>query len=201
MLERKKTLQKHDSFECVALIVDINGSEKIIAAQEQNLIAQFFRDILVGSINAVEAAGGSVIGFMGDGFAAVLPSEQNAGEACFGIAHDMRKLRDYLDADGPQVWPALKQGIGLKIGIERGILDTSSVECNFLGEQPYFVGPPTVYASRIMSFGKGDRCVVGPNAAARWPFGRLSRPFRGRLKHQRISYVYHFFDIEEIWTE
>lgn len=200
MLNRKKIKHQH-WLECVALVVDINGSERIISADEEQLMAQFFRDLLGGSIRAVEDAGGSVISFTGDGFVSVLPSEEAAGAACFGIAHDMRKMRDYLASDGPEVWPALKHGIGLKIGIERGHLSISTISCDFLSEQPYLVGPPTVYATRIMGFGKGDRCVIGPKAAANWPYSGLSGPLKGRIKHQRISYIYHFFDLGDIWTD
>lgn len=183
------------------MVVDINGSEKIISANEQQLMAQFFRDLLAGSIKAVEDAGGSVISLTGDGFVSVFPSEEAAGLACFGIARDMRKTREYLASGGPAVWPALKHGIGLKIGIERGYLSASTISCDFLGEQPYLVGPPTVYATRIMGFGKGDRCVVGPRAAAHWPYSRLDGPLEGKIKHQKISYTYYFFDLEDFWTD
>jgi class 3 adenylate cyclase len=200
MLNRLKIKHLH-SLECVALIVDINGSEKIISAGEEQLMAQFFRDLLHGSIRAVEDAGGSVISFTGDGFVSVFPSEETAGIACFGIARDMRRTREYLASDGPETWPALKHGIGLKIGIERGHLSVSTISCEFLSEQPYLVGPPSVYATRIMGFGEGDRCVVGPEAAANWPYSGLSGPFRGKIKHQSISYTYYLFDLGDIWTD
>jgi class 3 adenylate cyclase len=200
MLNRHK-IDIGQSLDCVVLVVDLNGSEKIIVANEQQLMAQFFRDLLSGSILAVQKAGGSVVSFTGDGFVSILPSEERAGEACFGIANDLRKMREYLESDGPYIWPAIKHGIGLKIGVERGILDVSTISCDFLGEQPFLVGPPTVYATRIMGFGKGNRCVIGPNAAANWPYSALSGPFKGRIKHQKISYVYHFFDLDDIWTD
>lgn len=200
MLDRRK-IGEQRSLECVALVVDINGSEKIIAANEEQLMAQFFRDLLHGSIRAVEQVGGSIVSFTGDGFVSVLPSEEAAGMACFGIARDMRKTREYLASGGPQVWPALKHGIGLKIGIERGYLSVSTISSDFLGDQPYLVGPPTVYATRIMGFGEGDRCLVGPKAAANWPYMGLSEAFKGRIKHQRISYTYHHFDLGEFWTD
>jgi len=201
MLDRQKIGHQH-SLECVALVVDINGSEKIISANEEQLMAQFFRDVLGGAIKAVEGAGGTVISFTGDGFASVFPSEESAGIACFGIARDMRKTREYLSSTGgAKVWPALKHGIGLKIGIERGHLSVSTISCDFLGDQPYLVGPPTVYATRIMGFGKGDRCVLGPKAAASWPYSGLDGPFEGRIKHQRITYSYYFFDLEDLWTD
>ncbi len=200
MLDRQKIEDQH-SLECVALVVDINGSEKIIFDEKEQLMAQFFRDLLEGSIRAVEGAGGSVISFTGDGFISVLPSEEAAGMACFGIAKDLRHTREYLASGGPEVWPALEHGIGLKIGIERGHLSISSISCAFLSKQPYLVGPPTVYASRIMGFGEGDRCTIGPKAADRWPYSGLSEPFNGRVKHEDISYTYYFFDLEDFWMD
>jgi len=53
------------------------------------------------------------------------------------------------------------------IAIERGILEVSTISSDFLGIQPYLVGSPTVYASRLLAFGKGDRCLVGPRGSRR----------------------------------
>ena len=196
-----KTIEKLGSFECVALVVDINGSEKIIAAEEEQLVAQFFRDLLLGSIEAVEKFNGSVISFTGDGFISVLPSESDAGLACFRIARDLRKTREYLESSGPDVWPALKSGVGLKIALERGWLNVSSISSDFLGKQPFLVGPPTVYASRILSFGEGDRCIVRSQCSGQLAYTGLEGPFKGRVKHQEIKYEYYFFDLYDFWED
>lgn len=42
------TINKLHWISCVALVVDINGSEKLIDAGEDGLTGQFLRDILVG---------------------------------------------------------------------------------------------------------------------------------------------------------
>jgi len=114
-----KTVEKTGSFECLALVVDINASERLLAVDEWEGTAQFFRDLLYGSVRAIEDAHGSVINFIGDGLTAVLPSEEDAGMACMAIAHDLRKTRDYLVSNGPEAFPQLKVGVGLKMGIER----------------------------------------------------------------------------------
>ncbi len=104
MLDPKKIGQT-GSFECVVLVVDINASERLLAVDEWGGTAQFFRDLLAGSIQAVQDAHGSVINFIGDGLTAVLPSEEDAGMACMGIAHDLRKTRDYLVSNGSDAFP------------------------------------------------------------------------------------------------
>jgi hypothetical protein len=57
MLNRR-TIHKKHSVSCVALVVDINGSEKLIAASADGLTGQFFRDLLAGGIKAVEEGNG-----------------------------------------------------------------------------------------------------------------------------------------------
>lgn len=193
------TIGKLHSFECVALVVDINASERLLAVDDRGSAAQFFRDLLYGSIRAVEDANGSVISFIGDGLTAVLPSEEAAGIACMAIAHDLRKTRDYLLGNGPKAFPQLKVGVGLKIGVERGDMQVSSISSEFTGEVPYFFGEPAVYAARISRFGRGDRCLIGPTAAAKWPFGQLDGPFV--RKRRMFAYEYYSFDLSDLWID
>jgi class 3 adenylate cyclase len=199
-----RTIHELHSVSCVALIVDINGSEKLIDAGQDGLTGQFFRDVLEGGIHAVEKCNGSVISFTGDGFVAVLPTEIDAAQACWEIARDFRKSMEYLEAcrkDNPYAWPLLDVGLGLKIAIERGHLEVSSISSTFLGVQPYLVGPPTVYASRISAFGNGNRCVIGPQAAANWPYAGLEGPFEGHVKHKGLNYKYYFYDLDDLWID
>jgi hypothetical protein len=122
VLDRKTIEEKH-YVEGIALVVDINGSEKLIGVGEDGLTAQFFRDLLCGGIHAVEEHGGSVIAYTGDGFQAILPDEDAAAHGSWGIARDLRKTREYLGhtkGGEPWIWPQLDIGVGLKIGIEDG---------------------------------------------------------------------------------
>src|SRR6185437_7375823 len=115
-----RTIHEQHTVSCVALVVDINGSEKLIDAGTDGLTGQFFRDLLTGGIHVVEECHGSVISFTGDGFVAVLPSEVEAAHASWGIARDLRKAREYLEGcrgDCPEAWPQLNVGVGLKIAI------------------------------------------------------------------------------------
>lgn len=199
-----RTIHKKDYLDCVALVVDINGSEKLIGAGADGLTAQFFRDLLAGGIDAVEKCNGSVISFTGDGFHAVLPTEKDAAHASWHIAKDLRKTREYLSDkcdDGSSVWPQMDIGVGLKIAIERGILEVSTITSTFLGQQPFLVGEPTVYASRLLAFGKGDRCLVGPKAAANWEYAGLDGPYKGRGKHKGLTYEYYFYDLDDLWED
>jgi len=203
MLDPQTVYKKH-AFSCVALVVDINGSEKLIDAGEDGCTGQFFRDLLSGGIHAVEECGGSVISFTGDGFIAVLPTEADAAHACWGIARDLRKTREYLEgcrANCADAWPHLEVGVGLKIAIERGELEVSSISSSFLGTQPFLVGAPTVYASRISAFGEGDRCIVGPRAAANWPYSGLEGPYEDEVKHKGLKYQYYFYDLDDLWVD
>ena len=199
-----RTIHKQRSLSCVALVVDINGSEKLIGAGANGLTGQFFRDLLSGGIEAVEKCSGSVVSFTGDGFIAVLPTETDAAHACWSIARDLRKTREYLSDtcdDGTPAWPQMEIGVGLKIAIERGVLEISSISSSFLGKQPFLVGEPTVYASRILAFGTGDRCVVGPKAAANWPYAGLEGPYEGEVKHKGLTYRYYFYDLDDLWED
>jgi len=194
-----KTITGKMSFECVVLVVDINASERLLAVDDWGGTAQFFRDLLSGSIRSVEDSHGSVISFIGDGLTAVLPSEQEAGLACMAIAHDLRKTRDYLRHHGSDVFPQLEVGVGLKMGVERGQMQVSSISSEFTGKLPYFFGEPAVYATRISRFGRGDRCLVGPRAAANWPYGPLDGPFV--RKRRTFTYEYYSFDLSEFWVD
>jgi class 3 adenylate cyclase len=199
-----RTIHKKHYLDCVALVVDINGSEKLIGAGGDGLTAQFFRDLLAGGIDAVEKCNGSVISFTGDGFHAVLPTEKDAAHASWHIARDLRKTREYMSDkcdDGSSVWPQMDIGVGLKIAIERGRLEVSTITSTFLGQQPFLVGEPTVYASRLLAFGKGDRCLVGPKAAAKWEYAGLDGPYKGRGKHKGLTYEYYFYDLDDLWED
>lgn len=145
MIDRR-TIHKQDHLDCVALVVDINGSEKLIGAGADGLTAQFFRDLLSGGIEAIEKCNGSVISFTGDGFQAVLPTERDAAHACWHIAKDLRRTREYLTDtcdDGTPAWPQMEVGVGLKIAIERGCLRSAQSPRHFLGSNP-FLWEPTV---------------------------------------------------------
>jgi hypothetical protein len=92
-------------------------------------------------------------------------------------------------------------GVGLKIAIERGVLEVSTITSTFLGQQPFLVGEPTVYASRMLAFGEGDRCFVGPKAAANWEYGGLDGPYEGKGKHKGLTYAYYFYDLDDLWED
>jgi class 3 adenylate cyclase len=196
-------LEDGSHFECVALVLDLNHSEKLVGLDDNNDVGQFIRDVIVGWIDPIEESGGSVINFTGDGMVAVLPDEESAGMACFGIARDLRKTREHLESSReghPEVFGVMEAGLGMKIAIERGILEVNSIKAAFLGKQYLLVGPPTIYATRLLSFGRGDRCLIGPNAAKKWPYGPLEGPFVQRGKRGR-EYEYYKFDLEDSWAE
>lgn len=161
--------------------VDINGSEKLIDAGEDGLTGQFFKDLLNGGIQAVERRNGSVINFTGDGFIAVLLTETDAAHACWEIARDLRKTREYLKdclTDCPESWPQLDIGVGLKIAIEGGQLEVSSISSAFLGVQPFLVVPPTCLCFEDFSICQGGPLCHRPERRSQLAVPWSGRPLR-----------------------
>jgi len=53
----------------------------------------------------------------------------------------------------------------------------------------------------MLAFGEGDRCVVGPKAAANWEYGGLDGPYEGKGKHEGLTYAYYFYDLDDFWED
>ncbi len=159
-------IPKHKGITAFAIILDINGFTRMVANPDKNLIAQFIRDVLYGSIRAIENNGGDVVGFMGDALLGIIVNPEDVFKACVEIAKDIDKQCEYL-SNNSTAFPFAPKGVSVKIGIEYGYLDVSEISSNFLGVQKFFIGEAINYASRITSAReKGNRCLVGPNAFA-----------------------------------
>ncbi len=169
-MKLKTLIQKHRSFDAFAMIVDLNGYAKMVSRDQVGIVAQDTRDALVGGIAAVEENGGLVVGFMGDAFLAVVDSEHSAAMAAFSTAKALDHTCEYIsDAqrDQPDNWSHMPGGPSLKILIEYGRMGVSTIQSGFLGRQFLLAGVAINYASRIGAFGKGNRCLLGPEAAKR----------------------------------
>lgn len=189
-----------------AMIVDINGFT-VMVQKSPEMVAQFVRDILTGGVSSVEKAGGSVVGFMGDAFLAIFPESSKIVTACFAIAKDCDRQAEYITStnlENPEFFP-LKKGPSLKIGIEFGHIDTSTISSKALGEQQLHIGIPINYASRILADGEGNRCHLGPVAAQRFKadgFTDLRGPHKIFGKHKgEKAYKYFQFEMDDIWKE
>lgn len=190
-----------------AMIVDINQFVPMVSVAEQtgDIIAQFTRDTLGLLIQAIETDGGEVVGFMGDAFYAVFPEGDKIVKACFGAAKMIDRQCEFI-SDGQRecehLWAFAKGGPSVKIAIEYGTLDVSTIYGRLLGEQPLLVGSAVNYAARISVFGKGNRCLVGP-VAAKMAFGayRLDGPFSIKGKRGEPTYECYRFDMGETWIE
>lgn len=184
-----------------AMIVDINSFTKIVSESEGNMISQYVRDILSGGIVAVQKYEGEVVGFMGDAFLAVLPTAESVFLSCMSIAKDLNKTCGYLSNEN---WKHDYQykGPSLKIGIEYGALDSSTIHSNFLGQQVLLIGNPINYASRITSGGEGNRCLVGPKALeqglSQWVH---HGPYTVEGKKGESPYTYYQLELSDIWQE
>jgi class 3 adenylate cyclase len=188
-------------FSAFAMIVDINSSEYMV--ETGSLVAQFTRDVLSGGIKAAEAAGGDVVAIMGDGFLAIFADAASTALACFGIAKDLDDQCKYIhsvQSSDPDAWDFAPGGPGLKISVEFGYMDESTISSEFLGQQTILAGRAIIHADRITRAGEGNRCLIGPDAAKRWGYP-LDGPYEITGKRDGSRYVYYKFDLGDIWRE
>src|SRR5712691_12632476 len=153
-------LAKDDGLHAFAMIVDINSFTTMVAHPKSNVIAQFTRDVLIGAVNNIESMGGEVVGFMGDAILGLLDTAENTYGACAGIAKDLNEQCEYMSIQqkkSPDDWAFCPGGPSLKLGIEYGYLDTSTISSKRLGEQLLLVGDAINYAARITKPGVGNR--------------------------------------------
>jgi hypothetical protein len=198
-------LSPNKSIEAFAVIVDINAFTTMVSRSNSNTIAQFTRDILVGAVHNIELCGGDVVGFMGDAILGLLETAQATYGACAGIARDVNRQCEYISVnqrESAENWAFCPGGPSLKLGIEYGYIDCSTISSNRLGEQLLFIGDAINYAARITKPRIGNRCHVGPNAASR---GLDSYPMKGPYKTEGKPgegfYEYFHLDLSDIWLE
>ncbi|MEK7674812.1 MAG: adenylate/guanylate cyclase domain-containing protein [Verrucomicrobiota bacterium] len=200
------TIPELGTIKAFAMIVDINHFTRMVAEDDTGLIAQFVRDVLSGPIAAIESCDGEVVGYMGDAILGVLPTGDGAAFACFDIAKDLDRQCEYIfnhQEDFPQDWAFAPGGPSIKIAIEYGSLDVSTISSRFLGTHRLLIGDAINYASRITSGGVGNRCHIGPIAAAMAPFSgyTLHGPRSVRGKAREGVYTYYELDLSDIWVE
>lgn len=189
-----------------AMIVDINHFTRMVASNDGNLIAEFVRDTLMNPIAAVERYDGQVVGIMGDAILGILPTGESVLAACADIAKQLDRQCEYItehQREFPQDWAFAQGGPSLKIAIEYGALHTTTITSRALGTQPLVIGDAINCASRIMSGGVGNRCHVGPTAAAMEPFTgySLGGPHKVRGKAREGAYTYYTFYFGCLWRE
>lgn len=199
-------LPDRGTIEAFAVIVDINEFAGMVSKSTKNdNIAHFICDILLGSIRIVEQNGGIVVGIMGDAFLAVFDNVDSVYMSCIGIAKDIDRLCEYISdhqKSFPKDWHYAKGGAGVKIGIEYGWIDITTMHTDMLGYQKLLIGPPINYASRITSSGRGNRCHVGTEAMkhgmSQWQNSRrhIKSGKRGEKK-----YSFWKMDLGSIWRE
>lgn len=192
-------------FSAFAIIVDINGFTGMVAQSNGNLIANFVRDVLIGSVSAIEKAGGEVVGFMGDAILGVLPDIEAATQACFVIAKDLNAQCEYISSsqeESSDCWGFAPGGPSLKIAIEYGWLDVTEISSRALGNHRLIIGSAINRAARILNAGKGNRCHIGPNAAEHgFSDYALSGPYTVAGKDGEPDYDYFQLDLSHIWIE
>lgn len=200
------TIPELGTINAFAMIVDINQFTRMVAADDTGMVAQFVRDVLSGPISAIERHDGEVVGYMGDAILGVLPPGESAALTCFNIAKDLDRQCEYISNhqdDFPQDWAFAPGGPSIKISIEYGSLEVTTISSRFLGTHRLLIGDAINYASRISSGGVGNRCHIGPVAAAMPPFNAytLDGPLSVRGKAREGAYTYYQLDLGDIWIE
>ncbi|HET6568771.1 MAG TPA: adenylate/guanylate cyclase domain-containing protein, partial [Rhodothermales bacterium] len=193
------------NLEAFVIFVDINGFTMMVRRSGGNLIAQFVRDTLFGAIEGIEAEGGEVFNFAGDAVVGLLPTAESVLAACFRIAKDLNKVCEHIsqtqsESDTNQQWNFAPGGPSLKIAVEYGRLDVSTMSTRMLGSHRHIVGDPINIASRISSAGAGNRCLVGAKAAEAGlsQYG-LDGPYTIEGKPGEGDYVYYKLDLADAW--
>lgn len=142
---------------------------------------------------------------MGDAFLAVIDDVDALFKASVGIANGLNKHCEYIShvqSENPSAWEACPGGASLKIAIEYGWLDISTIHSSFLGEQR-LIGPAINYAARISAGGVGNRCLLGPTAAKMVSdvFQGVHGPYEVRGKTGESDYTYYELDLSDLWLE
>ena len=198
-------LPNNGTLNAFVMIVDINSFTPMVSkASPSENIAQFVRDVLSGGIDLIEKHGGSVVSFMGDAFLAIMDNPDSVYAACGGIAKDLDRRCEYISnhqEEYPDDWHYAKGGPSLKISIEYGWIDISTIYSGMLGEQRLFIGPAINYASRISSGGEGNRCVVGPEAYNKHGMNQWMNSGPYTIKGKNNEGEYHFWELDlgDVW--
>lgn len=204
-------IPNNEPLRAYAVIVDINNFATMVRDAVEGwsggqLIAQFTRDTLSGAIAAIESEEGRVVGIMGDAIFGVVPKGSHIFEACATIAKTVDRACEYLSVhqqEFPNDWHYAPGGPSLKICIEFGWMDVSTITTQQLGTQRLLIGPPINYASRIARAGSGNRCLLGPVAAQMPDLAQYSPsgPFRIGGKSAEQDYMYYELRLGDIWRE
>lgn len=204
---RKLIIPEIGRIKAFAFFVDINGFAHMVNKAEEtgDAIAQFTRDCLDGVIQSIERVGGEVVGFMGDAVYGVIGDGDAAVRACFGIAKDIDRQCEYVSNnqdDCESLWSFCPGGPSVKIAVEFGALDISTIHSNFLGSNRILIGRAINYAARISGAGRGNRCLIGP-VAAKMEFASYGPNGPKFLKGKRGegNYEYYEFPLGDFWIE
>jgi class 3 adenylate cyclase len=193
--------------EAYAMIVDINNFSHMVRSCEVCTVAQDTRDTLYGAIAAIEAAGGEVIAFMGDAVLGLIEDEDQLFHACVQIAKDLDRVCEWISTSISQDDTSnyMLGGPSLKIAIEYGSFDVSTIESRFLGRHVLVIGEAINYASRISKIGEGNRCLLGPIAGKLMEklYSGVKGPYKERIigKENEGDYEYYCLKLDDIWRE
>jgi class 3 adenylate cyclase len=202
----QQRIPRRGVFSAFAMIVDINGFTQMVKESDGFLVAQFVRDVLSGAVDAIESQNGRVMNFMGDALLAILFDPEKVFLACATVARNVDRHCELISSHQkkfPHDWSYAKGGASLKIAVEYGWMDVSSISSMHFGKHRLIIGPPINYASRISTAEDGNRCLLGPVAVRnrgmdRW---RCEGPYTIQGKHKEGPYEYYQLDLSDVWRE
>lgn len=182
--------------EAYAMVLDINNFTSAVMNDCNGMIAQDTRDVLEMCVENVEKYDGEVVGFMGDAFYALLFDPDDVFHACCAIAKTIDRTCEYIASTG--AYEHTPGGPSVKIGVEYGTFEISTIHSRFLGEQRHVIGFPTIHATRIGNAGVGNRCHLGPAAAENFPY-HLEGPYTVAGKANEPEFQYYELDLGDTW--
>ena len=199
MIKKEKNKAGIEAF---AFIVDINGFNNKVVISEGNSIAQYTRDILTTCVECVEKNNGEVVAFMGDAFLGILNDVSEVFGTCVSIAKRIDQMCEFISSRSDFFYFD-PQGPSLKIGIEYGYIDCSTISSKFLGEHGFFIGEPINYVARILNIGEGNRCHIGPRAfeLGLKGYSGIEGPKKVKGKKGEPEYTYYQLILDDIWRE
>ncbi|TDE16353.1 hypothetical protein E0F88_08885 [Dyadobacter psychrotolerans] len=192
-------INNEEPFKAFALLADINSYTKIVAVSEaqNNRVAKYISDILIGGVMAVEKNNGLVVGFAGDQFLALFKTVEEVYMSVHALAKDLDEICEYIA--GTDSFIHVDNGIKIKVAIEFGQIDLTSISTKFLGTQKLFAGSTINYASRILNAGEGNRCNVGPSAYKKGLSQYIDSDRRIFEAKDKIPYEYYNLDFDGVW--
>jgi hypothetical protein len=193
------------------LIVDVQGSTRMVAAAGSEPTAVFMCDVLQGSAEVIGRCGGMVVNTMGDALLALFDDPEQTLASTWSIVRDFDRQHAYFEASRRQnrsAWTFVR-GMYCRCALETGWVQRAPLDTHD-GRFTLYTGDAINYADRIIRFPerayrgwdpvfRRNTVVVGPRAHE--ILGKMylfDEPLRFRTRGG--TYVAHPFDTRELFN-